>query len=78
MDFWRIVVSIILPPRGVFWQVGLSRPCREDEIYRTALSHFAWRRYPRGEPGACCARSRLEHPEKKTWTLALSVQEGGL
>lgn len=24
MDFWRIVVSIILPPLGVFWQVGLS------------------------------------------------------
>lgn len=24
MDFWRIVVSIILPPLGVFWQVGLT------------------------------------------------------
>jgi uncharacterized membrane protein YqaE (UPF0057 family) len=24
MDFWRIIVSIILPPLGVFWQVGLT------------------------------------------------------
>jgi uncharacterized membrane protein YqaE (UPF0057 family) len=22
VDFWRIVVSIILPPLGVFWEVG--------------------------------------------------------
>lgn len=25
MDFFRIVVSIIIPPLGVFWQVGLTR-----------------------------------------------------
>jgi uncharacterized membrane protein YqaE (UPF0057 family) len=25
MDFWRIIVSIILPPLGVFWQVGLPK-----------------------------------------------------
>ncbi len=24
MDFWRIVVSVILPPLGVFWQVSLT------------------------------------------------------
>ncbi len=25
MDFWRIVASIILPPLGVFWQVGFGK-----------------------------------------------------
>ena len=25
MDFWRIVVSILLPPLGVFLQVGLTK-----------------------------------------------------
>ena len=25
MDFWRIVVAIILPPLGVFLQVGLTK-----------------------------------------------------
>jgi uncharacterized membrane protein YqaE (UPF0057 family) len=25
VDFWRIVVSILLPPLGVFWQVGLTK-----------------------------------------------------
>ncbi len=25
VDFWRIVASIILPPLGVFWQVGLGK-----------------------------------------------------
>jgi uncharacterized membrane protein YqaE (UPF0057 family) len=24
VDFFRIVVSIIIPPLGVYWQVGLS------------------------------------------------------
>ena len=25
MDFWRIVVAILLPPLGVFLQVGLTK-----------------------------------------------------
>ena len=25
MDFWRVVASIILPPLGVFWQVGFGK-----------------------------------------------------
>jgi uncharacterized membrane protein YqaE (UPF0057 family) len=25
LDFWRIVVSILLPPLGVFLQVGLTK-----------------------------------------------------
>ncbi len=24
MDFFRIVLSILIPPLGVFWQVGLT------------------------------------------------------
>ncbi len=24
MDFFRIVLSILIPPLGVFWQVGLA------------------------------------------------------
>jgi uncharacterized membrane protein YqaE (UPF0057 family) len=32
MDFWRIVVSIILPPLGVFWQVGLTIPCQKYKL----------------------------------------------
>ncbi len=25
MDFFRILVSIIIPPLGVYWQVGFTR-----------------------------------------------------
>jgi uncharacterized membrane protein YqaE (UPF0057 family) len=25
MDFWRIVIAILLPPLGVFLQVGLTK-----------------------------------------------------
>jgi uncharacterized membrane protein YqaE (UPF0057 family) len=25
VDFWRVVASIILPPLGVFWQVGFGK-----------------------------------------------------
>ena len=25
MDFWRIVVAVLLPPLGVFLQVGLTK-----------------------------------------------------
>ncbi len=31
MDFWRIVASIILPPLGVFWQVGLTYPAKNTK-----------------------------------------------
>ncbi len=30
MDFWRIVVSIIIPALVVFWQLGLTIPKTQD------------------------------------------------
>ncbi len=33
MDFWRIVVSIILPPLGVFWEVGLPNCARNTNPF---------------------------------------------
>lgn len=47
MDFWRIVVSIILPPLGVFWQVGLTKQFWLNVLltilgYIPGLVHAVW------------------------------------
>lgn len=47
MDFWRIVVSIILPPLGVFWQVGLTKQFWINVLltilgYVPGLVHAVW------------------------------------
>ena len=47
MDFWRIVVSIILPPLGVFWQVGLTKHFWINVLltilgYIPGLIHAVW------------------------------------
>lgn len=47
MDFWRIVVSIILPPLGVFWQVGLTKQFWINVLltilgYIPGLVHAVW------------------------------------
>ena len=47
MDFWRIVVSIILPPLSVFWQVGLTKHFWINVLltilgYIPGLIHAVW------------------------------------
>ena len=47
MDFWRIVVSIILSPLGVFWQVGLTKHFWINVLltilgYIPGLIHAVW------------------------------------
>ena len=47
MDLLRLVLSIILPPLGVFWQVGLSRQFWLNVLltilgYFPGLIHAAW------------------------------------
>jgi uncharacterized membrane protein YqaE (UPF0057 family) len=47
MDFWRIVVSIIFPPLGVFWQVGLTKQFWINILltilgYVPGLVHAVW------------------------------------
>jgi len=47
VDFWRIVVSIILPPLGVFWQVGLTKQFWINVLltilgYVPGLVHAVW------------------------------------
>jgi hypothetical protein len=41
MDFWRIVVSIIFPLLGGFWQVGLTIPCQKPKTLRAEISGSA-------------------------------------
>jgi uncharacterized membrane protein YqaE (UPF0057 family) len=33
MAFWRIVVSIIIPPLVVFWQLGLTILCQKHKTF---------------------------------------------
>ena len=47
MDFWRIVVSILLPPLGVFWHVGLTKHFWINVLltilgYIPGLVHAVW------------------------------------
>jgi uncharacterized membrane protein YqaE (UPF0057 family) len=41
MDLLRIIVAILLPPLGVFLQVGIGIPCRIHKTLGAKVPHLA-------------------------------------
>ena len=41
MDLLRIIVAILLPPLGVFLQVGIGILCRNHETFVAKVPHLA-------------------------------------
>lgn len=41
MDLLRIIVAILLPPLGVFLQVGIGTPCQNHKTFRAKVPHLA-------------------------------------
>jgi hypothetical protein len=54
VNFWRIVVSIILPPLGMFWQVGFTIPFSKYKPIRAVVPCPADRQQARSALRAVC------------------------